>query len=382
MNRGKLHILYLEDQPDDAFFVERVLRKGGYVPTMVLVDSRKNFVEAIRNNRFDVILSDHSLPQFNSTEAIKICKRAQVIVPIILVTGTVSEEFAATCIKIGADDYILKSNLSRLPQAIENAIHQRSLQAEKLTAEINLRLKNEELTKINQELDSFVYSVSHNLRAPLMSLLGLLNLANKDNHARDPVYEHYFKMMEDSIKKLDITLKEIIEYSRNARMEAIITSINFEAIIQETLQKIQYLEGIDKIRIDIEISGKENKFHCDQHRLSVIITSLLTNAIQYRDTTNDNAHIIIHIDISNEKGATLRIEDNGIGIPSDHLEKIFKMFYRATDRSKGAGLGLYNVKETTEKLGGRIRVASIEGIGTIFTIALPQGRIQRQVNVR
>src|SRR5690606_29324815 len=98
-----LHVLYLEDNPDDAELVERVLRKADYSVNLVRVESRKDFVDSIRNTAFDVILSDHALPQFSSTEALRICKRAQVIVPIILVTGTVSEEFAANCIKLGAD---------------------------------------------------------------------------------------------------------------------------------------------------------------------------------------------------------------------------------------------------------------------------------------
>lgn len=371
MNRNSWHVLYLEDNPDDAELVERTLQKAGYTISLVRVENREGFLLALRNDIFDVILSDHSLPQFSSTEALRICKRAQVIVPIILVTGTVSEEFAANCIKMGADDYILKSNLSRLPQAIANAIQQRNLQAEKLKTELSLRLKNEELTKINQELDSFVYSVSHNLRAPLMSVLGLLNLANKDSHKRDAVYDHYFKMMEDSVRKLDETLKEILEYSRNARVELAFNVVDFEGIINDSIQRLQYMEGFDRIRFDIDVLGKGNKFLSDTYRLSVLVSNLLSNAIKYRDPSKDMSHILIHVDISNSHGATLRFEDNGIGIHTDQLNNIFRMFYRATDRSDGAGLGLYIVQEVVEKLNGSIDVSSSLGKGTIFSVTIP-----------
>jgi len=371
MKERHLHILYLEDNPDDAELVERVLRKANYSVSLVRVESRQDFLTALREDLFDVILSDHSLPQFSSTEALRICKHAQVIVPVILVTGTISEEFAVDCIKRGADDYVLKTNLTRLPQAIANAIQQRTFQAEKLRAELNLRLKNEELTKINQELDSFVYSVSHNLRAPLMSVLGLLNIANKDDHQRDPVYDHYFGMMESSVKRLDETLKEIIDYSRNARMDTAVDPIDFEKLIVDSIQRLYYLEGIRQFKIDTTVNGKGNRFYSDPYRLAVMLSNLLSNSFKYRDVKKDQSYARIQVDIATT-GATIQFEDNGVGIHPNQLENVFKMFYRGTDKSDGAGLGLYIVQEVIQKLKGNITVTSELGKGTIFTIGLPQ----------
>src|SRR5690606_2336469 len=139
------------------------------------------FTACLQQFRPDVILSDHALPQFNSLEALKILRKQASDTPFILVTGTVSEEFAVSCLKQGADDYVLKSNLVRLHAAIQNAIRQRRQDAKRKKAEQTLRKQNDELIKINKELDSFVYSVSHNLRAPLMSVLGLVNLAQLEN---------------------------------------------------------------------------------------------------------------------------------------------------------------------------------------------------------
>src|SRR5690606_2705781 len=157
-----------------------------------------------------VILSDHALPQFNSVEALTICRKNSMNTPFILVTGTVSEEFAVSCLKQGADDYVLKSNLVRLPTAIINALKQRNVELKRKKAEKTLRKQNEELVKINKELDSFVYSVSHNLRAPLMSVLGLLRLAQLEVERSGKEINlllSYFSMMEHSINKLDDTLK-------------------------------------------------------------------------------------------------------------------------------------------------------------------------------
>src|SRR5690606_8056179 len=113
-------------------------------------------------------------------EALKICKKIDPEIPFILVTGAVSEEFAVKVLKQGADDYILKSNLSRLGAAISQALKQRKLKIKKMKAEEALRQQNLELKRLNKELDKFVYSASHDLRSPLTSLLGLIHVASTD----------------------------------------------------------------------------------------------------------------------------------------------------------------------------------------------------------
>src|SRR5688572_21963413 len=174
---SKLKILMLEDLEEDAVLIERSLKKESIKFTKIRVETRDEFTKALNGFNPDVILSDHSLPKFNSIEALDVCKQRKLDIPFILVTGTVSEEFAVNCLKRGADDYILKSNLSRLPSAIEHAIRQHQYENERVKHEQMLQLQYDELIKINKELDSFVYSVSHNLRSPLSSVLGLVNLA-------------------------------------------------------------------------------------------------------------------------------------------------------------------------------------------------------------
>jgi signal transduction histidine kinase len=331
------------------------------------VDSKAEFLEALRLYKADVILSDHSLPQFNSFEALKLCRRLGVAIPFILVTGSVSEEFAVTSLKEGADDYVLKSNLIRLPNAIINALKQKELEKERKQSDKAIREQNDELVKINRELDSFVYSVSHNLRAPLMSVLGLLNLA-KMNETKEEMSQ-YFEMMEHSIQKLDNTLKEILDYSRNARKEIEIKQINIREIIDDSIERLLYMEGSEKVRKTMNVSG-QSTLYSDAYRLLVILNNLLSNSIKYRDPKkSDN---FVHFDINIEKTSlTIRVQDNGIGVAADFLPKIFNMFYRATEKSDGAGLGLYIVSETVQKLGGKISVQSEYGVGTTFEIELP-----------
>lgn len=368
----ELKILMLEDLEDDAGLIDRVLRKEGISFIRRRADTRDDFIKALNEFKPDVVLSDHALPQFNSVEALKICKDTGLDMPFILVTGTVSEEFAVNCLKQGADDYVLKSNLVRLPSAIINALRQRTIEAKRRKAERALRRQNEALVKINKELDSFVYSVSHNLRAPLMSVLGLIRLAGfeieRAGHKSQEV-DGYFDMIEHSINKLDDTLKEILDYSRNARSNVQIEKTDLLSLIEDGFERLKFHEGSDSIRKVITINAQSN-LYSDPYRLTVVLNNLISNAIKYRDVTKVDSYIRIEADITDQR-ALIRFADNGIGIPEPLQGRIFDMFFRATDKSEGAGLGLYIVKETLEKLEGNIQMTSVLGEGTTFVMEFP-----------
>jgi CheY-like chemotaxis protein len=119
--KRSVKILLLEDNPSDVELLKYELKHSGMSFDIKVVDSREAYLNALKDFRPEVILSDHSLPSFNSIEALALA-RQKSMVPFILVTGTVSEEFAVSCMKAGATDYILKASLKRLPSAIENAL--------------------------------------------------------------------------------------------------------------------------------------------------------------------------------------------------------------------------------------------------------------------
>lgn len=372
-NSKKLRILMLEDSRDDAGLIERVLQKESLDYVVERVETREEYDNAIRDFEPDVVLSDHGLPQFNSIEALKICLKERKFTPFILVTGTVSEEFAATCLKLGADDYILKTNLSRLPSAIYRALKERRLNHLKSEARRALRRQNEallqannELTKVNFELDNFVYSVSHNLRAPLTSVMGLLNLAKSED--KDDRLSAIHEMMRTSIMRLDETLKEILDYSRNARNEVILEPIDVANLIHAAIEKLGYMD-LEKL-ISWKVSVQQNvPFRSDKSRLEVILNNVFANAIAYRD---ERKTPVIEVNAeATEQNLNLIIKDNGIGIDENLLPKIFNMFFRATEKSSGAGLGLYVVRETVKRLQGSVDVASVGGEGTTVTLILP-----------
>jgi len=367
--KKNLRILVLEDMEDDLELIEYVLSDAHLDFTAKRVDNREEFVNALKKGQIDVILSDHSLPTFDSQEALEIFRESGLKIPFILVTGAVSEEFAVNSIKQGADDYVLKSNLTRLPTAILNAVKQREAEVAKMLANDAMRKQYEELMRINKELDSFVYSVSHNLRAPLRSVLGLINLARMEDEKRENSFDEYFSMMEQSIHKLDDTLKEILDYSRNARQDLTIEQIDINQLVSDNLERMQYMPGSSMIVKDIRIDETVPLFS-DKYRLAVIFNNIISNAIKYYDEHKADPFLRISIHIR-EKNVHMEFEDNGIGIDPEYLNKVFDMFFRATPSNEGAGLGLYIVQEAVEKLQGTIEIKSQPRKGTTFIIDVP-----------
>lgn len=366
----QIKILLLEDREEDAFIIERVLRKDKLAFVSECVDTRDQFNEAIRRFQPDVILSDHGLPGFNSLEALHISLKERPAAPFILVTGTVSDEYAVSCLRQGADDYILKGNLSRLPMAIRNALKKRRLEKLKREARHALRQQNHELLKVNKELDNFVYSVSHNLRGPLASMMGVLNIVREEN--KNDSLIPLLRMMENSMSRLDDTLKEILDYSRNARSELQLGEIDWEGLIKTSWRKLEYLHNDTSVTRMLNIQG-DVPFFSDGTRLLNIVTNLMSNAIIFGARERER---IIAIDIvTSDENATISINDNGIGIEQEVLPHVWQMFFRGSEESRGAGLGLYIVREIVARLKGNISIRSQADQGTTVTVVVPNERL-------
>jgi PAS domain S-box-containing protein len=224
-----------------------------------------------------------------------------------------------------------------------------------------------ELKKVNQELDQFVYRVSHDLRSPLTSVLGLIYVA-KDDVGKDHECGKYLEMIESSISDLDNTTRNILEYSKSNRIHPKREPIDMISVYQTSLENIRYLAGFDSVTYGSDIDSSL-QFICDKISVSSIVSNLISNAFKYRRTD-----ICAHIDFSfyvNEKEATIQVTDNGIGIEETVLPRVFEMFYRASTNATGSGLGLYIVKQYVDNLGGTIDISSIYGAGTKVTVTLP-----------
>ena len=235
-----------------------------------------------------------------------------------------------------------------------------------LTAEQKIQDKNEELIKANSELDRFVYSASHDLRAPLSSLLGLINISRLA--VKPEELKSNLDMMEGRVLHLDSFIKEIINYSRNSRLRIQTDNVNLLALVTDVMDSLRFSERASHIKIEILVSPNL-QIVADANRLKVVLTNLISNSIRYADFTKNP---FIKIEAFNVEDKTkIRVTDNGQGIAKEHHDKIFDMFYRASENSKGSGLGLYIVMETLTRMGGTIEATSEHGSGSTFAIILP-----------
>ena len=230
-----------------------------------------------------------------------------------------------------------------------------------------LNVKNEELEKVNKDLDSFVYSASHDLRAPLLSILGLLDVINRQVQTDEKI-AGYLSMIRGVILRLDDTIKDILSYSKNSRVEITSSPIDLKAMIDTIFQGMRHFLPRE-IRMDIAIQG-DCGLHTDEVRIRSLLNNLISNAIKYSRESDAGSWIKINALIE-PASFTLTITDNGEGIPADRQAKVFDMFYRASKNSQGSGLGLYICAEIIKKLEGQISLISSPGQGTTFSITLP-----------
>lgn len=238
---------------------------------------------------------------------------------------------------------------------------------ERINAQNRLENQNDMLKKVNQELDSFVYSASHDLKAPLASVLGLINISRIEKDEQEK--QNYYNMMETSVKRLDQFIMDIIDYSRNARTNPEATKVDLKSILDNVFEDLRYIYEKDRVKVNINID-QINDLYTDPTRLRVIIRNILSNALKYGCPDPENN--VIDIDASiGEKSLLLTIADHGPGINEEYQPHLFDMFYRASETTSGTGLGLYIVKETVAKLNGQITLKSKIKEGTSFTIEIP-----------
>jgi len=223
---------------------------------------------------------------------------------------------------------------------------------------------NQQLTSANQEMDRFVYSVSHDISAPLKSIKGLLNLSRQEKEDSP-----YLKLIETSVQKLEEFIGEVLDHSRTNRKEVLHEQVNLAELVNGITDNLKYLENFNTIKFAFDI--KNPTFVTDKFLIKVVLSNLLSNAIKYQKKRAEQPREI-KIESRKEEGKLfIRITDNGEGIADIYKEKIFEMFYRGTTNSTGSGLGLFIAKEAAEKLKGKIEFTSTYGVGSEFTITLP-----------
>lgn len=230
-----------------------------------------------------------------------------------------------------------------------------------------------ELMQTNQELDRFVYSVSHDLSAPLKSIRGLVNLTKIEKKPEDA--QNYLVNIERSVSKLENFIQEILDYSRNERQAVMPEAVNVKAICNDVLDNLKYDDAYALVEIRQD-ALQPLVIETDKMRLKMILNNLISNAMKFQRHSRLEKPFIRLSAEPTAQGCVIEVEDNGEGIQPELKQRIFDMFFRGSPQSKGSGLGLYIAKEAAEKIMGKITVESTYGKGSLFRLTL-QAKVLR-----
>ena len=225
-----------------------------------------------------------------------------------------------------------------------------------------------EIDRLNNILKLFIYSTSHDLRAPILSIKGLVNLI-QNNHSGSK-NEHYFQLINQVIDKHDLNLQNYREFLQISDIELNAEEINFEALADEAFTSMKHLDLKNEIRKSLVIKSPGYRFRTDVSHLKIIIQNLVSNALKFQRPSEKNKLIRINVEI-NDQQCTLEVCDNGIGIDHATEQYMFDMFYRGNNGNHGSGLGLYIVRKLVKNMKGYINFERKPNKISCFKVILP-----------
>lgn len=356
----KISILYLDDEENNLTAFKAGFRRKHNIR---LALTAEDAFRQLKDEQPQIIIADQRMPGLSGVEFFEKVK-VDYPAPIrILLTAYSGSQTVIDGVNRGnIDKYMLKP----WDNAVMESVLQTGLSMYKAKTQINQ--KNEELRRVNEELNRFVYSVSHDLRAPLMSVLGLIGLSR---HETDPdELNRYFELMESSVKKMDHFIQSTLEYYRNFKANLPFMEVDALELVREITEALSNYSRFLHFKID---APDDNLVYTDRTRLKIALSNLISNAAKYGKKENfKDYEVRIGIQKS-ANGIIITVADDGVGISKQELSGIFDMFYKTPGNNdvQSTGLGLYLVNEAVQKINGTIDIESELNEGTNFTVKIP-----------
>lgn len=228
---------------------------------------------------------------------------------------------------------------------------------------------NQELLKAKMVISLFINSCSHTMRGPLKSIEGLVNLLYTSKNYSESESKLFLDLIQSTVLKLEATLDELEHLLKNSQQAVAQRPVDFNQILKEILSA--HTQVIERAGVCLEANIEQTTaFYTDASRLRIILSHIIDNAIQFRDETKEKMEIYISIKTT-EANCIIAVSDNGIGIAPENHARIFELFFRASQKSKGTGVSLYVVNDMLAKMNGSISVDAVPHKGSVFTISIP-----------
>jgi signal transduction histidine kinase len=253
-------------------------------------------------------------------------------------------------------------------------IHEHKLALERIDqGQRELRDNNEQLTRVNVDLDNFIYTASHDLKAPISNIEGLLNALLVELPAEtvqaDPV-QPILELMQDSVNRFKRTIEQLTDVSKLQKEHGLPSEpVDLAAVVRNVCLDLEPLIQSTGARLAVDVEAAPTVLFSEKNLRSVVF-NLLSNALKYHDPGRP-PHVRLQARPEGEF-VVLEVADNGLGLDAASKQKLFGMFQRFHDHVEGSGIGLYMVKKMVENAGGRIAVRSELGVGTAFSVYLSQ----------
>ncbi|MFI5177106.1 MAG: sensor histidine kinase [Vicinamibacterales bacterium] len=372
----------VEDSEDDAQLLLMELRRQGFAPSGVRVETGPALQAALATRAWDVVISDHNMPSFSGDEALKIVKQLAPEVPFIVVSGTRGEEHAVDVMRAGASDFIVKTRLHRLAPVVERELQEAELRAEQRRTEAALVASQQQLRHAQQleALGRFAGGVAHDFNNLMASILTYADIVLKGLPTEDGRRSDLEEIKRASTRAAELT-RQLLAFSRRQVLKRSVVDLN--QVIAGVERLLQGLVG-RSIAIDVRPHRQLWTVSGDPAQIEQVLMNLAANArdaMPFGGTlTISTSNVVMSTTDDSPRpvapGEYVRLEvrDTGSGIPAETLPKIFEPFFTTKPEGKGTGLGLAMVYGVVQQSGGFIFVDSAPGEGAVFTIYLPRTR--------
>jgi signal transduction histidine kinase len=368
----RVRALLVEDSPHDAELVLLELKRGGYDVSWERVQTARD-LEAALEQRWEIVLSDYSMPQFSGLEALNLVRRKGLDLPFIIVSGTVGEEAAVGAMRAGAQDYVLKQSLVRLCPAIARELRDAEVRSQQKKMQEQLLISDRMAS-----VGTLAAGVAHEINNPLASIVANLELMSRDLTAvaerlniTDRLHEVFEELSDarESADRLRLIVRDLKIFSR-ATDEEHRGAVDVQRVLESSL-RMAWNEIRHRARL-IKEYAIVPPVEANEARLGQVFLNLIVNAAQAiheGDAEHNQIRVTTRLD---ERGwVVTEVRDSGMGIPPENLQRIFDAFFTTKPVGVGTGLGLSICHRIISGLGGELQVESEVGKGTAFRVVLP-----------